>query len=140
MVTTTVASMAALDRRGWRAGAPSDFQSNVSADTMTMMATSAITGTCDTPVFQRHHGDEQKHPGKQRGRAPAPAMLHVAHGLADHSAARNAAKAAGRDVGQPPHSSRFLSLGCRSPRIDHGGGEHRFEQATTWQSPMRAAG
>ena len=48
MVMTTVASITALDRRGWRTTAPSDFQSKVEADTITMMATSAITGTCDT--------------------------------------------------------------------------------------------
>ena len=51
MVMTTVASITALDRRGWRTTAPSDFQSKVEADTITMMATSAITGTRDTQSF-----------------------------------------------------------------------------------------
>ena len=82
------------------------------------------------PVFQRHHEDEQEHARKQRGQAPAPAVLHVAHGLADHSAARNAAKPAGRDVGQPQaRAFAVLVAGGVGQLIDHGGGEHRFEQA-----------
>jgi hypothetical protein len=47
-VTATVASITALDMRGWRTSVRSDPQSKVDADTITMIATSAATGTCDT--------------------------------------------------------------------------------------------
>ena len=47
-VTATVASITALDRRGCRTSWRSEPQSKVAAETITMMATSAIIGTCAT--------------------------------------------------------------------------------------------
>ena len=51
-VTTTVATMTALDMLAdGCTSARSEPQSNVETDTITMMATSAATGTCDTQGF-----------------------------------------------------------------------------------------
>lgn len=44
----TPLSITALDMRGWRTSARSEPQSKVEAETITMIATSAATGTCDT--------------------------------------------------------------------------------------------
>src|ERR1044072_8240640 len=51
-VTTTVATMTALDIRGWTTTARSDDQSKVSIETITMIATSAATGTSETHGFR----------------------------------------------------------------------------------------
>ncbi len=47
-VTATVVAITTLEVRGWRTTPRSEPQSKVAADTITMIATSAATGTCDT--------------------------------------------------------------------------------------------
>ena len=75
IVTTTVASITALDRRGWRTSVRSDFQSNVSADTITMMATSATTGTCDTQGLSATISTSKNTPANSVDRRPRPPYL-----------------------------------------------------------------
>ncbi|MNV02446.1 hypothetical protein D3C71_926820 [compost metagenome] len=112
MVTTTVASMAALDRRGWRTRAPSDFQSNVSADTITMMATSAITGTLDTQSFSATMRMSKNTPANNVDRRPRPPYftLPTAWPIIPQPAMPPNRLAAMLATPSPAHS-RFLSLG-----------------------------
>ena len=60
--------MTTLDTLGCVTSVRSDDQSNVSIETMTMMATSAATGTCDTQGFSTHHQDQQESAGEQASR------------------------------------------------------------------------
>ena len=69
---TTVTSITELDRRGWRTRFPSDFQSKVETDTMTMMATRAITGTRDTQGLRATMRISRNTPANRVDRRPRP--------------------------------------------------------------------
>ncbi len=130
MVTATVASMAALDRRGWRTRAPSDFQSNVSADTMTMMATSAITGTCDTQALSATIRMSRNTPANSVDRRPRPPYftLPTAWPIIPQPAMPPKQLAAMLASAQA-RAFAVLVAGGVGQLVDHGGGQHRFEQA-----------
>ena len=71
-VTTTVASITALDSLGCLSRARADPQSSVEADTITMMATSAATGTWDTQGLSSTIRISRKAPANSVDSRPRP--------------------------------------------------------------------
>ncbi len=130
IVTTTVASMTALELRGWTTSARSDFQSKVDADTITMIATSAITGTCDTQGLSSTISSNRKTPANSVDRRPRPPYFTLPTAWPIHAAARDAAEQAGPDIGQAQaRALAVLVARGLGHLVDHGGGQHRLEQA-----------
>src|SRR5690606_11649066 len=74
-VTKTVASITTLDNLGCTTTARIDDQSNVSIDTITIMATSAATGICETHGFSATIKTSIKTPANKVERRPRPPYL-----------------------------------------------------------------
>src|SRR6195952_1071883 len=110
-VTPTVATMTALDTLGWVTRVRSDDQSKVSIDTMTMMATSAATGTCDTQGFSATIRISRSAPANKvesRPRPPYFTLLTVCPIIPQPAMPPN--RLAARLARPRPAHSRFLEL------------------------------
>ncbi len=104
--------MTALELRGCTTSVRSEAQLKVSADTITMIATNTITGTCDTQGLSNTFSSSRKTPANNVDNRPRPPYftLPTAWPIMPQPAMPPNRLAAMLASPRPEHS-RFLSLG-----------------------------